>query len=269
MILIILYSALALFIFMHIAFLVGTALKNNGVIDSFYGLGYVVLAWSSFLLMGTYSIHQIVVTVLVTLWGLRLAIHVTNRNWGKPEDKRYQNMRERYGDKVILKSYLKIYLWQGMVIFLVGFPAVFINANPSPQLVFIDWSTFTLIAGTAIWIFGFYFEAFGDYQLAHFLKQPKNKGEVMDKGVWKYTQHPNYFGEVTMWWGIWGIATGIYFPYGFITIFGPILINFMIIKVSGVALLNKRFEGDDKYADYRRRTPSFIPWFPKKKADAK
>jgi len=264
MIFTILWSAIALVLFMHIPFLIGTALKNNGVIDSFYPLGFVVLIWTSFILMGTFGIHQIIVTILVTLWGARLAIHVTNRNWGKPEDKRYRNMRERFGDEVILKSYLRIYLFQSLIIFLVAFPALFINSNPSPELAFMNWSTFTLVLGGVIWVIGFYFEAVGDYQLAHFLKQPENKGKIMDQSVWKYTQHPNYFGEVTMWWGIWVISTGIYFPWGFITVFGPIIINFMIINVSGVRLLKKGFEGNDEYAKYQRRTPQFIPWKPKK-----
>ncbi|TFF89809.1 MAG: DUF1295 domain-containing protein [Promethearchaeota archaeon] len=262
MILTILFSALAIVGVMHIAFLVGTATKNNGVVDSFYGLAYVAGVWTSFLVMGTYSIFQILVTVFVTLWGFRLAIHVTNRNWGKPEDKRYQNMRERFGDKVLLKSYLRIYMFQSLIVFLVSFPAIFINANESPALG-LNWSTFALIIGGLIWCIGFYFEAAGDYQLAHFLKQPENKGEVMDKGLWRYTQHPNYFGEVTMWWGIWIIATGFNFPWGIITIFGPIIITYMIINVSGVKLLNKRFEGDDKYADYKRRTSQFFPMPPK------
>ena len=266
MILIILLSALALFIFMHIAFVVGTALKNNGVIDSFYGLGYVVVVWTSIILMGTFSIRQIITTILVSIWGFRLFLYVTIRNWGEPEDYRYQAIRKSYGDKVLFKSYWKIYLFQGIIIFLVGFPALFINASEtSPIINLFELSAITLWVGTIIWIIGFYFESVGDHQLRKFKKDPENKGKVMDQGLWKYTQHPNYFGEVVMWWAIFIIALGV--PWGFITIFGPILINFMIIKVSGVKLLNKRYSKDDKYADYKRRTSAFIPWFPKKKKE--
>ena len=266
MILIILLSALALFLFMHIAFVIGTALKNNGIIDSFYGLGYVVVAWTSLILMGTFSIRQIVTTILVSLWGLRLFLYVTIRNWGEPEDYRYQAIRKSYGDRVLSKSYVKIYLFQGLIIFLVGFPALLINSTETPPVsIGFEISTILLVIGVIIWIIGFYFESVGDYQLRKFKKNPENKGKVMDQGLWKYTQHPNYFGEVTMWWGIFIIALGV--PWGIITIFGPILITYMIIKVSGVRLLNYRYRKDDKYADYKLRTSAFIPWFPKKKKE--
>ena len=146
MILIILLSALALFIFMHIAFLVGTALKNNGVIDSFYGLGYVVVVWTSLILMGAFELRHIITTILVSIWGLRLFLYVTVRNWGEPEDYRYQAIRKSYGDKVILKSYWKIYLFQGMIIFLVAFPALFINSSETPPILNIMGKAIILLA---------------------------------------------------------------------------------------------------------------------------
>ena len=266
MILIILFSVLALFIFMNIAFVFGTTLKNNGIIDSFYGLGYIVVAWTSLILMGTFSIRQIITTILVSIWGFRLFLYVTIRNWGKSEDYRYQAIRKSYGDKVLSKSYVKIYLFQGLIIFLVGFPALFINSTETPPILNIyEISAITLLIGVIIWIIGFYFESVGDYQLRKFKKNPENKGKIMDQGLWKFTQHPNYFGEVTMWWGIFIIALGV--PWGIVTIFGPIIITYMIIKVSGVRLLNYRFRKDDKYADYKRRTSAFIPWLPKKKKE--
>ncbi len=257
MIIIVAVTAISLFCYMMIAFLVGTVKKNNGIIDSFYSMGYVVVAWISLLLMGTFGFRQILVTILVTIWGVRLSIYVIIRNWGKLEDYRYKAMRELFGEKVISKSFKKIYMLQGLIIFLVGFPVLFVNASINPAMSWLD------VVGTIIWIVGFYFEAVGDHQLRKFKKDPNNKGKVMDQGLWKYTQHPNYFGEVTMWWGIFIVVISV--PFGFITIFGPILINFMIIRVSGVRLLNKRYEGDDKYADYKKRTSAFIPWFPKKK----
>ncbi len=264
MILNILFTALILFIYMNIAFLIGTIKKNNAVIDSFYGAGFVIVAWTSLLLSGTLVIRQIIVTILVTIWGIRLSTYVTIRNWGKSEDYRYKAMRERFGDKVLIKSYGKIYMFQGLIIFLVVFPVIFINATSSALIVcFLDWRFISLILGVTVWILGFYFEFIGDYQLNKFLKNPNRTKNVLDEGLWKYTQHPNYFGEVTMWWGLFIVATGV--PWGLLTVFGPILINFMIIKVSGVRLLNKRYEGNPEYIDYKRRTSAFIPWFPKKK----
>jgi len=150
------------------------------------------------------------------------------------------------------------------VIFIVSFPVWFINIiNNYSVESFLDFFGITLWLGGIIWLIGFLFETIGDYTLYKFLQKPENKGEIMDRGVWKLSQHPNYFGEVTQWWGIYVIALGA--PFGFITILGPIFITYMIIKVSGIRLLDKRFESDEKYADYKKRTSVFFPWFPKKK----
>ena len=257
MIIELLLSGLVLLGFMIIAFLVGIIKKDNSIIDIFYGFGYVVLVWSSLLLSADFALRKIIITLLVTLWGFRLGIYVMIRNWGKPEDYRYQAIRERMGDNVILKSFFRIYLFQGFIIFLVGFPTLFANVSSHSMTNWLDF------LGVGLWIIGFYFESVGDYQLRKFLKNPENKGKIMDQGLWKYTQHPNYFGEVLMWWSLYLIVVNV--KYGVFMIFGPIIITFMIIKVSGVRLLNKRFEKDDKYADYKKRTSAFIPWFPRKK----
>ncbi|TFF89194.1 MAG: DUF1295 domain-containing protein [Promethearchaeota archaeon] len=250
MILIVLYS------YIFIAFIVGTLKKDNSVIDVFYGGGFIVCAWTSFLLNGDFALRQIIVTILVTIWGIRLASYVLIRNWGKGEDKRYQNMRKRWGDNVLINSLFRIYFFQALIIFLVDFPVIYINISLNPMLWWLDY------IGIFVWIIGFLFESLGDYQLYRFLSDPENKGKVFDKGLWRYTQHPNYFGEVTQWWGIFLISIGV--PWGFLTIFGPIIITYMIINVSGVKLLNKHFEGDSEYAKYKRRTSQFFPLPPKK-----
>ena len=250
-------SGLILLVFIVIAFLVGTIKKNNSIIDIFYGPGYVILLWSSLIFSSDFALRKIILTSLVTLWGFRLAIYIMIRNWGKPEDYRYRAIRKRMGDNVILKSFFKIYLFQGLIIFLVGFPVLFANVSSHSML---DWLDFL---GVGLWIVGFYFESVGDYQLRKFLKNPESKGKIMDQGLWKYTQHPNYWGEVLMQFSLYLIVLNV--EYGVFMIFGPIIITFMIIKVSGVRLLDKRFEKDDMYTDYKKRTSAFIPWFPKKK----
>jgi len=270
MILIILYSAIVLFVYTLIACAVGTLKKNWGTQDIFYGPAYFVVAFTSLFLnfysSGTISLRQIIVTILILIWAIRLATHISIRNRGKPEDVRYANMRKKWkeeGKNLFLWSFLKIYLFQGLVIFIVVFPALWINANESTQITSIlDLAGITLLLGLLIWIMGFYFEAVGDYQLSKFLKNPNRTKKVMDEGLWKYTQHPNYFGEISMWWGIFIIALGV--PWGFITIFGPAYITFQIINVSGIRLMNKLTEGDDEFAKYKRRTSTLIPWFPKK-----
>ncbi|MFX1375783.1 MAG: DUF1295 domain-containing protein [Promethearchaeota archaeon] len=267
MLLIMGYSVLYLILYLIIAFFVGTIKKNNGLMDIFYGPGYFVVALSSLILniifTNKVNIRQIIVTILVFIWAMRLAIYVFIRNRGKPEDYRYLAMRKRWKTNIVLKSFIQVYIFQGIVIFVVSFPVWFINISSVPSIESIfDIIGISLLIGMIIWLIGFLFETIGDYTLYKFLQKPENKGEVMDRGVWKLSQHPNYFGEVTQWWGIYIIALAA--PFGFITIIGPIFITYMIIKVSGIRLLDKRFEANDKYAEYKKRTSVFFPWFPKK-----
>ena len=267
MLLIIGYSAMALFIYIFIAFIVGTAKKNNAIMDIFYGPAYFIVSITSLILniilTATFCIHQVIATTLVLIWAIRLASYVYIRNRGKPEDYRYKAMRERWKTNVSLKSFFKIYLFQGIIVFLVDIPVWFVNISENPPLVsLLDFVGLTLWLGAIIWLVGFLFETIADFSLYKFLEKPENKGKVMDKSVWKYSQHPNYFGEVIQWWGLFIIALAV--PYGFITFIGPAYITFQIIKVSGVKLLDKRFRGNEDYAAYKRRTSSFIPWFPKK-----
>ena len=268
MLIIIGYSALFLLVYLILAFIVGTIKKNNGIMDIFYGPGYSIVALTSiiyyFVINNSVNVRQIIVTVLVIIWSIRLASYVFIRNRGKPEDYRYKAMRKRWKTNIVLKSLIRVYIFQGIVIFIVAFPVWFVNISPNPVLMnLLDFIGITLWIGIIIWLIGFLFETFGDYQLYKFKQDPNNKGTVLDQGLWKYTQHPNYFGEVTQWWGIYIIALAV--PFGFISIFGPIFITYMIIKVSGIKLLDKHYEGDDIYADYKRRTSLFFPWFPKKK----
>ncbi|MFX1310865.1 MAG: DUF1295 domain-containing protein [Promethearchaeota archaeon] len=267
MLVIIGYSASFLLGYLIIAFIIGTIKKNNGLMDVFYGPGYFVVALTSlvlyFMINGLVNIRQIIITTLVFIWAVRLGTYVFIRNRGKPEDYRYQAMRKRWKTNIVLKSFIRVYIFQGIVIFIVAFPVWFVNISINPPVInLLDFAGVTLWLGMLVWLIGFLFETIGDYTLYKFLQKPENKGEIMDRGVWKLSQHPNYFGEVTQWWGIYIIALAT--PFGFITILGPIFITYMIIKVSGIKLLDKRFEADDKYAEYKRRTSVFFPWFPKK-----
>jgi steroid 5-alpha reductase family enzyme len=263
-------SALALFIYQMIAFIVGTAKKDNSIMDTFYGPGYFVVALVSLIftyqLEGTLSVRRILVTILVLVWATRLATYVYIRNKGKPEDPRYQKMREKWkeqGKSVILMSLGKIYLFQGLVIFIVVFPVLWINVVDNPGIQnLLGLTGITLWLGGLIWLIGFLFETIGDYQLYSFLNRPNRTKKVLDEGLWRYTQHPNYFGEVTQWWGIYIIAFGV--PFGFLMIFSPIYITWQIINVSGIRLQDKMHEGDDAFSRYKRRTSKFFPWFPKK-----
>jgi steroid 5-alpha reductase family enzyme len=268
MLLIISFSALALLIYIFIAFIVGTAKGNNGIMDIFYGPAYFVAALTSLTLniifASTLSIRQIIATILVFIWANRLAVYVFIRNRGKPEDYRYKAIRDRMKTNVALKSFFKIYLFQGIIIYIVAIPVWFVNISDNPPLVsLLDFGAITLWLGALIWLLGFMLETIADFSLYKFLQKPENKGKIMIKSLWKYSMHPNYFGEVLQWWGLFVIALAV--PFGFITIVGPAYITFQIVKVSGVKLLDKRYEGNEEYQAYRRKTSKFFPWFPKKK----
>ncbi|TXT57074.1 MAG: 3-oxo-5-alpha-steroid 4-dehydrogenase [Promethearchaeota archaeon] len=266
-------SGLALFIYQMIAFIVGTAKKDNSIMDTFYGPGYFVVAIVSLIftyqLEGTLSIRRVFATLLVLIWATRLATYVHIRNKGKGEDPRYAKMREKWkeqGKSVVLRSFGKIYLFQGLVIFLVVFPVLWINViDPLGIQNLLGFTGITLWLGGIIWLIGFLFETIGDYQLYTFLNEPNRTKKVLDEGLWRYTQHPNYFGEITQWWGIYIIAFGV--PFGFLMIFSPIYITWQIINVSGIRLQDKMTEGDDAFARYKRRTSKFFPLPPKKEKE--
>ncbi len=229
--------------------------KRNDVADVAWGLGFVILAWVSFLLSGNSGTRGLVVNLLVSIWGLRLAWHIYSRNKGKTEDYRYLSWRKEWGKYFFLRSYLQIYILQGFLLFLIILPVFVIQNNSVASLGWLDFF------GVAVWLFGFYFEVVGDGQLAHFIKNPANKGKLMQSGLWAYSRHPNYFGEVALWWGIWLLSLAV--PNGWLTIIGPLTITLLILKVSGIPMLEKKMAENPQFAAYKRRVSVFIPLIPK------
>ncbi len=244
-----------LFAYMTFWFIVSLIKKRNDVADVAWGLGFTLLAWLSFLLSDEQSWRGILVSSLVTIWGVRLAWHIHVRNRGKAEDYRYKQWREEWGKWFFLRSYGQVYLLQGFLLFLIILPVLFINKSEGSALGIFDY------VGLAIWMIGFYFESVGDSQLAKFMKDPLNKGKLMTSGLWKYTRHPNYFGEVTQWWGMWIIALSV--PNGFVAIIGPLTITVLILKISGIPMLEKRMQLNPDFEAYKRRTSVFFPLPPK------
>jgi steroid 5-alpha reductase family enzyme len=198
----------------------------------------------------------LIVTVLVVIWAARLSIHIYLRNRNKTEDYRYKAWRDAWGKWFFIRSYLQVFILQGFLLMCVAAPVVAIGIYPGKALGILEY------IGLAVWVTGFSFEVIGDAQLAKFLKNPENKGKLMQSGLWAYTRHPNYFGEATMWWGIWIIALGT--PYGLISIIGPLLITFLLLKVSGVPMLEAKMSAHPDFPEYKRRVSVFVPWFPKK-----
>lgn len=245
-----------LLIYMSFWFVISILKKRNDIADVAWGLGFVLLAWISYLISVDFNLRGLLVGVLVTIWGLRLAWHIYMRNKGKTEDYRYLAWRKQWGKYFFIRSYFQVYILQGIFLFLIILPVIFINKNTSQGINILD------IMGVLVWLVGFFFEAIGDAQLSRFIKDPNNKGKLMQSGLWQYTRHPNYFGEVTGWWGIWLIALSV--SYGWLSIIGPLTITILILKVSGIPLLEKKMEENPEFTEYKKRTSVFFPLLPKK-----
>jgi steroid 5-alpha reductase family enzyme len=243
---------------MTLLWLVSLRSKNSSIVDIFWGTGFVIVTWLFFALTPQgYLPRKLLIAGLVTIWGLRLSIHIFLRNFGKPEDFRYQKWREEAGDKWWWQSYLRVFLLQGILLWIISAPLLAAQVNASP-----DHLSVIEPIGALVWLVGFYFEAVGDLQLTRFRADPQNKGKVLSSGVWRYTRHPNYFGDAAQWWAYFLIAAA---AGGVWTIFSPVLMTGLLLRVSGVTLLEKSLENRPGYKEYIETTSAFVPWFPRKK----
>jgi len=240
--------------YMSLWFVISVFRRRNDVADVAWGLGFVLLAWTSFFLSDGSGTRGVLVGVLVSVWGLRLAWHIHARNRGKAEDYRYMAWRRQWGRWFYARSYAQVYLLQGALLFLISLPVLIINRSGGGPFRFLNG------IGVLVWLFGFLFESVGDAELARFVKDPLNRGKILQSGLWQYTRHPNYFGEVTQWWGIWLVALGV--PGGWVGIVGPLTITVLILKVSGIPILERKMAENPDFAEYKRRTSVFLPWFP-------
>lgn len=254
-------SLVAAFAVMGIAWVVSIATRDASVADIAWGLLFVAVAWMAVGLGEGDAERSFVVAVLVSLWGIRLAAFIAERHDG--EDRRYRDMREKHGDAEFAKRSLwSVFGTQALLGFVISLPVQVVATDPSPEaLGILSW------LGLALFTFGLLFEAVSDAQLRAFTKDEDNDGQVMDKGLWRYSRHPNYFGEVCVWWGIWlfALETGS----GVWTAIGPIAITFLLLRVSGVALTEKSISSRRPgYEEYVERTSAFIPKPPKESASA-
>ena len=230
-------------------------LKNAGIVDIFWGCGFVIVAWASLWTSGRLLSNQLILTVMVSVWGLRLAGYLAWRNIGKPEDYRYAAMRDHHGKRFPIVSLFTVFGLQGLLMWLVSLP-IQVGISQGEDWYAIRW------IGVILWLTGLFFEALGDFQLARFKVDPSNRGRVMNRGLWRYTRHPNYFGDFLVWWGFYLVAaeSGSWWW----TIIGPLLMSFLLIRVSGVRLLEsslrRRVAG---YEEYVRDTSAFLPLPPK------
>lgn len=249
-------SALLILVYMSVAWLVSLWLRDSSIVDVLWGPGFVLLTWFWAFRLDGYSGRQMLLALLVTVWGLRLAAHIFLRNAGRGEDYRYARWREQAGARWWRQSWFKVFLLQGAVMWFVSVPLVATLHSAAPaQLTGLD------ALGAALWLVGFAFEAVGDAQLARFKANPANSGKVFDRGLWRYTRHPNYFGEALLWWGYYAIALA---AGAWWSAFSPALMTFLLLRVSGVAMLEKDLAASKPaYRDYVRRTSAFLPRPPK------
>lgn len=246
------FTASASLLAFVITFLLAVLMRNNSIVDILWGLGFVLIAYIG------YSFGQVtMVTQLVfayaAIWGLRLAIHIGLRNWGKGEDFRYAQMRASWGKHWVIRSFFQIYLVQWMLMQLVSLPIVLAMTGN------IVIAPIVMYLGMAVWLLGFFFESVGDYQLTQFKKKKSSKGKLMTSGLWSLTRHPNYFGEATLWWGIAILAYSV--THNILAFVGPITIDFLLLFVSGIPLLEKKYQGRADWAAYVKKTPAFFPKF--------
>ena len=253
-----LQAALIILVLVTLLWIWSIIIKNVSIVDIFWGFGFVVVNTFYVFMSGELNTRKMLILTLVGFWGLRLAIYLAWRNIGKGEDFRYKEFRRNYGPKRYWWfSFFQAFLLQGVLIMIVSLPLLGINSSSSSgDLNLLDYF------GIVVWLIGFTFEAGGDFQLARFKRNFANKGKVLNTGFWKYTRHPNYFGDSAVWWAyaIFSIAAGSYWQ-----IIGSIVMTLLIIKISGVALLEKTLNNTKPhYREYIQKTSSFFPWFPKK-----
>jgi len=253
-----LLAAALIFSLMVFLWLVSLRLRNSSIVDIFWGFGFVVSVWFYFALTPDgFLPRKVLISSIATIWGLRLTLHVLLRNWGKPEDFRYQKWRSESGKIWWIKSLFQVFILQGFLMWIISLPLLAAQLpSASSGLGVLDY------AGLVLWLIGFFFEATGDIQLTRFRSNPANKGKILNWGVWRLTRHPNYFGDSTQWWGYFLIALA---AGGWWSVFSPVIMTLFLINVSGVAMLEKTLkETKPGYREYMETTSAFIPWFPKK-----
>jgi steroid 5-alpha reductase family enzyme len=249
--------AAAIAVVMLATWLLSLARRDASIVDVVWGLGFVVVAWVAYAVGDGLAERRLLLALMTTVWGLRLAAYLLRRNWGQGEDPRYVAMRSHHGDRFGLVSLGLVFGLQGAIMWVVSLP---VQVGAVPELP--DELGAVEAVGLVVWAVGLFFEAVGDWQLARFRADPAHRDRVLDRGLWRYTRHPNYFGDCCVWWGIWIVAatTGV----GLYAIVGPLLMTYLLLRVSGVAMLERTIgRRRPGYDDYVARTNAFFPGPPR------
>jgi steroid 5-alpha reductase family enzyme len=249
-------AAFIIFFYMTALFVLALIHRDNSIADVAWGPGFILVAWTTLLIGGSFTPRQLIAAALILIWGTRLAVRIHLRNRGRGEDIRYRKWRETWGKFFVIRSYFQVFILQGCILLMNIAPILVINTYDAGKFGALD------VFGVLLWVLGFAFESIADWQLDRFIADPNSRGKIMDRGLWRYSRHPNYFGEVAMWWGIYILALSV--TGGWMSIIGPLTITYIILFVSGVPMTERFMEGNPVFTDYKRRTSVFIPWFPKK-----
>jgi steroid 5-alpha reductase family enzyme len=240
---------------MTLIWIASVILRNAGIVDPFWGLGFTIATLFYFCYGEGDPTRRWVVLILATIWSLRLFIYLFKRNFGKEEDYRYRQFRKNYGEnRYWWVSFFQVFMLQGVLLWLVSAPLLAaMHVGVERNLGILD------LLAMLIWLIGFIFEAGSDYQLAKFKADPHNKGQLMTTGFRRYTRHPNYFGDAAVWWsfGLFSLAAGAWWP-----VLGTILMTFLLLKISGVAMLEKSLRNKPGFSEYQKGTSAFFPWIP-------
>ena len=249
-----LQAALIIWLYVTVWYIIALYKKRNDVADIAWGLGYVGICIFLFITQ-THTAINLLLFALVVCWGTRLSLHIYLRNKNTKEDFRYRQWRQQWGSTFYWRSYLQVFLLQGFILLIIISPVIYAAASKPKQ-----WTIFTW-AGLGCWILGFYFQTLADYQLSVFKRQQKPAGSILQTGLWKYSRHPNYFGELMMWWGIFIIIIPL--PASWYFIISPVTITWLLLYVSGIPMLEKKYKGNPQFEAYKKKTSALIPLPPK------
>jgi steroid 5-alpha reductase family enzyme len=249
-------SALAVLCYMTILYLIAQSVRNNSIVDIGWGPGFILITVVLALNYPALTDRAKIMMALTVLWAIRLSAHIFLRNHGKAEDFRYAEWRKAWGKREPLLAYLRVFLLQGFIMVFIGLPQIFSVAGKNNNLALINF------IGILVFSAGFLFEAVADYQLAVFKRKTSNRGKILSSGVWRYSRHPNYFGEAVLWWGFWLISTGN--GYWYISLVSPLLITIFLRFVSGVPMLEEKYRNRGDFIAYAQKTPIFIPFIGRK-----
>jgi len=254
-------NAVLVLIYMTAWFAISLIYKDNSLADVAWGLGFLIIAVYTLLSAPHFHARSLLTSILILFWATRLSGYIwLRRKKRRGEDFRYAQWRRKWGRFFVLRTYFQVFLLQGMFMLIIALPVMAINSTGNQKaLGFID------ILGLAVWIAGFIFETAADRQMSRFKKDAANRGRILTEGLWKYSRHPNYFGEALMWWGIMMLALPV--ANGWIMVISPLLMTILLRFVSGVPMLEKKYAGNPEFEAYARRTNAFIPWPPRPVSD--